>query len=75
MRWYDDDDGVLLTAELDKGEATIPDTFTFVEKAGPREKIYFDPKETTAAIVTCGVYVCVYMLFPVRACGGRCVCT
>ncbi|MCC6933505.1 MAG: ATP-dependent 6-phosphofructokinase [Deltaproteobacteria bacterium] len=26
----------------------------YFEKAGPREKIYFDPKKTTAAIVTCG---------------------
>ncbi len=26
----------------------------FFEKAGPRENIFFDPKETTAAIVTCG---------------------
>ena len=25
-----------------------------VEKAGPREKIFFDPRKTTAAIVTCG---------------------
>ncbi|MGB5554328.1 MAG: ATP-dependent 6-phosphofructokinase [Flavobacteriaceae bacterium] len=25
-----------------------------VEKAGPREKIFFDPERTTAAIVTCG---------------------
>lgn len=25
-----------------------------LEKAGPREKLYFDPKNTTAAIVTCG---------------------
>ncbi|MBP7864669.1 MAG: ATP-dependent 6-phosphofructokinase [Acidobacteria bacterium] len=26
----------------------------FFEKAGPREKIFFDPQETRAAIVTCG---------------------
>jgi len=26
----------------------------FFEKAGPRRKIYFDPAQTTAAIVTCG---------------------
>lgn len=25
-----------------------------LEKAGPREKLFFDPKNTTAAIVTCG---------------------
>jgi 6-phosphofructokinase 1 len=27
---------------------------TLFEKAGPREKLYFDPAETRAAIVTCG---------------------
>ena len=27
---------------------------TFFEKAGPRQKIFFDPKKTRAAIVTCG---------------------
>ena len=26
----------------------------FFEKAGPREKLFFNPKSTTAAIVTCG---------------------
>ena len=26
----------------------------FMELAGPREKIYFDPSKTTVAIVTCG---------------------
>lgn len=25
------------------------------EKAGPRERLFFDPAETTAAFVTCGV--------------------
>ena len=27
---------------------------TFFEKAGPRQKIFFDPRQTRAAIVTCG---------------------
>ena len=27
---------------------------TFFEKAGPRQKIFFDPRKTRAAIVTCG---------------------
>ena len=31
-----------------------PDTEITLEKAGPREQIFFDPKRTTAAIVTCG---------------------
>lgn len=30
------------------------DAETFFEKAGPRQKIFFDPKTTRAAIVTCG---------------------
>ena len=30
------------------------DADTFFEKAGPRQKIFFDPKKTRAAIVTCG---------------------
>ena len=30
------------------------DAETFFEKAGPRQKIFFDPKKTRAAIVTCG---------------------
>jgi 6-phosphofructokinase 1 len=31
-----------------------PDEETFFEKAGPREKIFFEPSKTRAAIVTCG---------------------
>jgi 6-phosphofructokinase 1 len=47
---------VLLDDSLDGITATIrrghsPPSF---EMAGPREKIYFDPSKTTAAIVTCG---------------------
>ncbi len=34
---------------LESGEAPLA-----VAKAGPREKIFFDPRKTTAAIVTCG---------------------
>ncbi len=30
------------------------DSETFFEKAGPRQKIFFDPRQTRAAIVTCG---------------------
>ena len=30
------------------------DAETFFEKAGPRQKIFFDPRKTRAAIVTCG---------------------
>ncbi len=31
-----------------------PTTETFFEKAGPRQKLFFDPRQTRAAIVTCG---------------------
>eukprot|EP00123_Amoebidium_parasiticum_P008253 comp18679_c1_seq1/m.20370 comp18679_c1_seq1/g.20370 ORF comp18679_c1_seq1/g.20370 comp18679_c1_seq1/m.20370 type:complete len:430 (-) comp18679_c1_seq1:289-1578(-) len=50
--WVTDDDGVLLTSELDKD--ILKDKFTFVEKAGPREKLFFDPKTCVIGIVTCG---------------------
>jgi 6-phosphofructokinase 1 len=43
---------VLLHAELLEGERH--DASLFFEKAGPREKIFFDPAATRAAIVTCG---------------------
>ncbi len=39
-------------AEFNTG-ADLPPEASF-EKAGPREKLFFDPKQTRAAIVTCG---------------------
>ena len=33
---------------------TPVDSETFFEKAGPRQKIFFDPRQARAAIVTCG---------------------
>ncbi|MEW5945475.1 MAG: 6-phosphofructokinase, partial [bacterium] len=54
--YHDDDDRILYDiraagcrATFEKGEA--PPSF---EPAGPREKIYFDPSKSRAAIVTCG---------------------
>ena len=38
--------------EIAPGEPVDADTY--FEKAGPRQKIFFDPKQTRAAIVTCG---------------------
>ena len=38
---------------LKKGKPPEEEGLLF-ELAGPREKIYFDPKETRAGIVTCG---------------------
>lgn len=43
---------VLHDAELSAGE--VPDPTRSFEKAGPREMIFFDPKETRAGIVTAG---------------------
>ena len=43
---------VLLNIERKDGESI--DTSLDFEKAGPRELLFFDPKQTRAAIVTCG---------------------
>jgi 6-phosphofructokinase 1 len=43
---------VLQDAELSPGE--LPDASRSFEKAGPREYLFFEPKETRAAIVTAG---------------------
>ncbi len=40
--------------EYDKQEVVFSTEQTFFEKAGPRDKIFFKPKETIAGIVTCG---------------------
>lgn len=51
-----DEDRILFNTRLDNF-AQRPDTTKAplsVESAGPREKIYFDPAQTKAAIVTCG---------------------
>ncbi|MEX2172600.1 MAG: ATP-dependent 6-phosphofructokinase [Pirellulales bacterium] len=39
--------------QIDFLEGELPPMLAF-ERAGPREKIFFDPKQTRAAIVTCG---------------------
>lgn len=54
--YVEDDERVLFSTNLKKLEEDfaakkIPLSF---EKAGPREKIFFDPGRTRAAIVTCG---------------------
>jgi len=38
-----------VTAAMENGKEPIT-----IERSGPREKIYFDPAETTCAVVTCG---------------------
>ena len=31
-----------------------PRNVSFVQRAGPREKLYFDPSKTSVGIITCG---------------------
>ncbi|MFA6564965.1 MAG: ATP-dependent 6-phosphofructokinase [Verrucomicrobiia bacterium] len=47
-----DDARIRYQVECGTGD-DLPDNI-FFEKAGPRERLFFDPKETRAAIVTCG---------------------
>jgi 6-phosphofructokinase 1 len=42
-----------LHIEVDSGERSTDEPFYF-EKAGPRERLYFNPEKTRAAVVTCG---------------------
>ncbi|TSA29096.1 MAG: ATP-dependent 6-phosphofructokinase [Verrucomicrobiaceae bacterium] len=54
--FYSDDHRVLVKHELPDVSRMIADgeEFPCFEVAGPRKKIYFDPSQTTCAIVTCG---------------------
>lgn len=52
VRFISDGARIPLQPELRDGEQ--PDTSLAFEKAGPREYIYFDPKDVRAALVTCG---------------------
>ena len=56
MHFVDDDDHVLYDNHLQKIQGYLRDNETppFFEKAGPREKIYFNPAELRCGIVTCG---------------------
>lgn len=47
-------DDLLVQHEVCFREGNLPTELTFFERAGAREKIYFDPAKTKAAIVTCG---------------------
>jgi 6-phosphofructokinase 1 len=48
-----DDAAVLYKIEIDEENPT-PDLTQTLEKAGPRQRIYFHPSFCTAAVVTCG---------------------
>lgn len=47
-------DEVLVPSETEWTKGQPPAGMLLFEKAGPRKKIYFDPAQTRAAIVTCG---------------------
>ena len=47
-------DGAKIRYQIDVPEDGEVDNETFLEKAGPRRKLFFDPRKTRAAIVTCG---------------------
>ena len=54
-RWVDDSDLIHLALNSDELEGLDEDFLMLTtEKAGPREKLYFDPSKTRCAIVTCG---------------------
>jgi 6-phosphofructokinase 1 len=53
--WVADGDRILLDDAVHvSAEAPLPVEWVSVEKAGPRKKIFFDPPNTTCAVVTCG---------------------
>lgn len=47
-------DRVRVRYQVEIPSGAPPDNEDFFEKAGPRQTIFFDPKQTRAAIVTCG---------------------
>ncbi len=47
-------DEVFMPAEIQWHGGKVPEELILFEKAGPRKKVFFDPKNTRAAIVTCG---------------------
>ena len=52
MPFKSDDEHVIVDHNV--GASPMPDHPSEFEVAGPREKIFFDPAKTTAAVVTCG---------------------
>jgi 6-phosphofructokinase 1 len=48
------EDDILVPAEVQWSKAETPADLMLFEKAGPRRKLFFDPTQTRAAIVTCG---------------------
>ncbi len=55
QRFYGDDDGVIRhSLARDIEEVSSIDDLEFFQLAGAREKIFFEPKDVTVGIVTCG---------------------
>ena len=56
FHFVDDEERVLFDVVVSRAQLNNSKPFNrlHMERAGPREKIYFDPSKTTAAIVTCG---------------------
>ena len=56
FNFVDDNDRLVYDLSLDTYNSCITNNQEphCLEKAGPRQKLHFDPKRTTAAIVTCG---------------------
>lgn len=55
QRFYNDSDGVIReTLHRDISQISSMDEVEFFQLAGAREKIFFDPKNVTVGIVTCG---------------------
>ena len=53
--YVDDDQYIIHDISVSKGSLDIDDNqHNLIEKAGPRENIYFDPSKVRAGIVTCG---------------------
>ncbi len=57
--FVDDDEKIIYNIDqnLEKNGKSVQTVFVreqLIEKAGPREKLYFDPKKVCAGIVTCG---------------------
>ena len=48
------DDEIFTPADVQWPGGRVPEDLMLFEKAGPRQKLFFDPQQTRAAIVTCG---------------------
>lgn len=51
---YSDAEEMFTPAEVQWPGGKVPEDLMLFEKAGPRKKLFFDPRQTRAAIVTCG---------------------